>query len=230
MITMQKPAKGRSDARKPYPLDWDEQERLIRNLHERLARMTLFAVNTGCRESEICGLRWEWEWKTSIAELKGRVFIIPGNVELVAGASVKNRDDKLVVLNDIALSVVQSCVGDHPEMVFVREDGQPIRKMHTTAWKFAWIRAGLPDDGIHLKGVHNLRHTCGQRLRAAGVSNETRKTILGHRNGDITSHYSAAGIMQLLEEVNLLCTMSRKSPALTLVKLNAGLSGRCKAL
>ena len=23
--------------------------------------MTLFAVNTGCRDQEICQLRWEWE-------------------------------------------------------------------------------------------------------------------------------------------------------------------------
>jgi hypothetical protein len=53
--------------------------------------MALFAVNTGCRDTEICGLRWDWE--IEVAELGVSVFIIPG-------ALVKNGDERLVVLND----------------------------------------------------------------------------------------------------------------------------------
>ena len=34
---------------------------LFRELPEYLAEMALFAVNTGCRDGEICNLRWEWE-------------------------------------------------------------------------------------------------------------------------------------------------------------------------
>lgn len=221
LITMQKPPQGRSDSRMPYPLDWDEQDRLFGHLHERLARMALFGVNTGCRESEICGLRWEWEFRTDIPDLRGRVFLIPGDVELVTGGGIKNRENKLIVLNDVAHAVVERCRGDHPDYVFVREDGRPIIRMHTTAWKFAWIRAGLPDNGKFLKGPHNLRHTCATRLRAAGVPVETRKAILGHTNGDVTTRYSAAGIVELLEAVNRLNPVSRKNPALTLVKLTA---------
>ena len=48
-----------NDARKPYPLNWDEQERLFNMLPLHLRRMVLFAVNTGCRDQEICSLRWE---------------------------------------------------------------------------------------------------------------------------------------------------------------------------
>jgi integrase len=49
------------DKRKPYPLSWDEQDRLFAELPEYLRRMALFKVNSGCREGEVCGLRWEWE-------------------------------------------------------------------------------------------------------------------------------------------------------------------------
>jgi hypothetical protein len=49
--------------------------------------------------------------------------------------------------------------------------------------------------------VHNLRHTFGRRLRSAGVPLETRKTLLGHANGDITTHYSAAEIEELRQAV-----------------------------
>ncbi len=46
-------------------------------------------INTGCREQEVCRLRWEWEIK--VPELDTSVFIIPG-------AGVRNGEDRLVVL------------------------------------------------------------------------------------------------------------------------------------
>jgi hypothetical protein len=43
--------------------------------------------------------------------------------------------------------------------------------------------------------------------------------MLGHKNGDITSHYSAPEIEELLEAVNRVCrSKSGKSPAMTLLK------------
>ena len=52
--------------------------------------------------------------------------------------------------------------------------------------------------------LHDLKHTFGRRLRAAGVSLETRKVLLGHRNGDITTHYSAPELRWLgcVQELN----------------------------
>ena len=84
--------------RQPYPLSWEEQERLFGELPDYLAQMALFAVNTGCRDQEICRLRWEWE--VSVPQLGTSVFIIPGT-------RVKNGDERLVVLNRVARSVVE---------------------------------------------------------------------------------------------------------------------------
>jgi len=53
--------------------------------------------------------------------------------------------------------------------------------------------------------VHDLKHTFGRRCRAAGGSLETRKVLLGHKNGDITSHYSVPEIDELLEAANRVC-------------------------
>ncbi len=76
----------------------------------------------------------------------------------------------------------------------------------TVCWGFANLR------------VHDLKHTFGRRLRAVGIPLETRKVLLGHRNGDITSHYSAPEIEELLEAVNKVCGgNSRKTPPLTLL-------------
>jgi hypothetical protein len=50
--------------------------------------------------------------------------------------------------------------------------------------------------------VHDLKNTFGRRLRTAGVQLETRKVLLGHKTGDITSHYSAPELAELIRAAN----------------------------
>ena len=67
--------------------------------------------------------------------------------------------------------------------------------------------------------MHDLKHTFGRRLRAAGVPLEARKVLLVHRNGDITTHYSAPELEELIEAANRVCERKYgKSPALVLLK------------
>jgi integrase len=70
--------------------------------------------------------------------------------------------------------------------------------------------------------VHDLKHTFGRRLRAAGVPFEDRQNLLGHRSGRITTHYSAAEFQSLLQAANRVCGEgSRKGPALVVLKRKA---------
>jgi integrase len=46
--------------------------------------------------------------------------------------------------------------------------------------------------------VHDLKHSFGRRLRAAGVSFEDRQDLLGHKSTRITTHYSAAELANLI--------------------------------
>ena len=53
----------------------------------------------------------------------------------------------------------------------------------------------------------------------SGVPLGTRRVLLGHKNGDITTLYSAAEVAELLDAANRVCEQgSRKSPAITLPK------------
>jgi len=193
-----------TDARPPYPLSWEEQRTLFRALPDHLARMALFKVNTGCREQEVCQLKWDWEVK--VPELDTSVFIVPGE-------RVKNREDRLVVLNRVAMSVVEQVRGIHPEQVFTYK-GHAVGTINNSGWKTARKKVGLSQ-----VRVHDLKHTFGRRLRAANVPLETRKVLLGHRNGDITTHYSAPELEELLVAVNKVCEeKSGKSPALVMLK------------
>ncbi|RDH89839.1 MAG: integrase [endosymbiont of Seepiophila jonesi] len=78
-----------------------------------------------------------------------------------------------------------------------------------------------------MKGVHNLRHTFGRRLRGAGVPLETRKALLGHANGDITTHYSAAELSELLDAVEKIVDRGiAQTPTLTVVRREKELVGK----
>lgn len=178
------------DARKPYPLSWEEQDRLFAELPEHLQNMCLFKINTGCREGEVCSLKWEWE--IAVPKMGTSVFVIPGGY-------VKNRDERLVVLNDIARQVILRVRGQHPEHVFTFQ-GHPVKNINNTAWKKAKKRAGLN----HIR-VHDLKHTYGRRLRAGGVSYEDRQDLLGHKSGRITTHYSQAELENLITAANTAC-------------------------
>ena len=216
------------DARAPYPLADEEQALLFQQLPDHLACMALFKVNTGLREQEVCYLKWEYEVK--VPELETSVFIIPGT-------HVKNGDERLVVLNRVARSVIERQRGRHPVYVFVHARGRegemhPVTKMNNTAWKAARERAAdawqerheeLAPEGFRRVRVHDLKHTFGRRLRAAGVSFEDRQDLLGHKSGRITTHYSQAELASLIRAADLLCTTeSRKSPAITWLRRKVG--------
>ena len=66
--------------------------------------------------------------------------------------------------------------------------------------------------------VHDLKHTYGRRLRAAGVSFEDRQDLLGHRSGKITTHYSAAELAQLIEASNQVCEQNQRQPELVMLR------------
>lgn len=214
-------------SRKPYPLSWEEQSLLLAELPDHLKRMALYKVNTGCREQEVCKLRWDWEIK--VPELDTSVFLIPedfgGRHE---SSGVKNRDERLVVLNSVAMSVVSGQRGLDPTWVFpYGVPSGPVHRMNDSAWKKARVRAakrweerhGTPaHPGFASVRVHDLKHSYGRRLRAAGVSEEDRKALLGHKNGSITSHYSAAELGQLIDAANMVSATDSRGPALTILK------------
>ncbi len=115
----------------------------------------------------------------------------------------KNRQDRLVVLHSIAKAVIEDVRGNHPEYVFTYRGG-PIKRMNDSAWKKPTIRAGLPQ-----VRVHDLKHTFGRRLRAAGVSFEDRQDLLGHKSSRVTTHYSAPELINLIQAAERVCTQNR---------------------
>jgi len=184
---------------KPYPLSWKEQSSLFSLLGKDLAEACEFKVNTGLRDEEVCQLKWAWEHE--VVGYGISIFIIPGGM-------VKNAEDRLVILNQVARSIVDQRRGNGSDWVFPSpRTGKPRYNLNNSCWQRSWRRAGLPVSSQWTRGVHNLKHTFGRRLRAAGVVFEDRQVLLGHTNGSITTHYSGPEILNLIEAANKVCQM-----------------------
>ena len=183
VITMPK-----GEPRAPFPITRAEERALFSELPLHLADMCLFKVNTGLREAEVCELRWEWERKLDEGI---SVFLIPP-------AHHKGGDYnryRLVVPNSIVRAVVEAQRGKHPEFVFVSpKSGKPLKRINNNPF-----RAARKAVGITQCRVHDLKHTFGERLQAAGVSHEHKQILLGHRLESITTHYSMPRIQELLD-------------------------------
>ncbi len=191
----------RQQRRQPYPINWSEQAELMKHLPAHLQRMVLFTLNCGARDDNVCALRWAWERK--VPELDRSVFVIPA-------AEFKGKRAHVLVLNDVASKIIEECRGTHDEFVFVwrRErvknfDEEPamnysrVHTMNNTAFQNARRAAKL-----ERVRVHDLRHTFGQRLRDAGVSEEDRELLLGHAITGMPQHYATATIARLVEAAN----------------------------
>ena len=188
-------ALGLRPKRQVGPISWEEQTVLFNELPELNRDMCLFKVNTGCREQEVCQLHWSWLVKRDDGIW---FFVIPPSF-------VKNRIERVVVLNDIAKSVIQKRTGEHPKYVFVYED-HPINGMNGTAFRKARKRATKKLPSLRNVGIHNLKHTYGARLRVAGVPEEDRSFLTGHKNRmSMATYYSAPELKKMLEYSNRVC-------------------------
>ena len=96
-----------------------------------------------------------------------------------------------------------------------------VQRMLNSAWKKARQRADLP-----LVRVHDLKHTFGRRLRAAGVSFEDRQDLLGHRSRRITTHYSGAELSRLIEAAERVTEQNGRRPELVVLRGRVGTNSR----
>lgn len=190
----------KGDVRKAYPISWAEQDKLFRCLPTGWdVGVAAFAVNTGCRKEEIFGLKWAD--KVDLPELGDDVFVFVLN-------RTKNSHSRAVVCNSIARRAVEAQLkwqekNVKSEYVFPsRANGRAGNRVRSAGkvWNDAWKKSGLPVEKLTKRGLHNMRHTFGYRLRQAGVAAEDREALLGHANNNLAQHYAIPDLVRLLAE------------------------------
>jgi integrase len=147
------------------------------------------------------------------------------------GSATKDEEPRVLVLNDVAQSVIDKVRGQHRTYVFTYLDRNGERhrvtRVNNQGWRAGRRRAAAkyketferecPAGFLKIR-VHDMRHTFGRRLRAAGVSFEDRQDLLGHKSARMTTHYSAAEIGNLVAAANR-ATNSHESPTRTVVRV-----------
>jgi len=161
---------------------------LFSELEGDLRGITLIALNTGMRVSEILTLKW-----SSLDFTKSSITL----------TKTKNGDPRVIPMNQ----VVSQTLSDRertPEWVFENHSdkkrgvGKPlttIRKGFGNALK----RAGI--EGFRF---HDIRHTFATYLTMEGVDEITRAEILGHRKYTMTSRYSHSTWEKKIEAVRVM--------------------------
>ena len=71
---------------------------------------------------------------------------------MIPESDTKNKEDRLVVLNSVAVSVVDGQRGLHPAWVFPHP-GRRITKIYNSAWKYARDKAAAKFEAC-LSGCH----------------------------------------------------------------------------
>lgn len=193
-----------NDGREARILSFEEQDALFALLPDWYQNLCLFLINTGLRNSEITKLEWAWEYKTPFDH--SSFFIIPKNY-------YKNRrTDRMIVLNSIARECLEKVRGEHSIYVFPSPKGGKLFSALTTKWKESRKKIGID------VRIHDLRHTFGSRLRAAGISQEDRIDLMGHLSKNITHFYSKAQIRNLINSVEKLTDRSMSAPIIHIIK------------
>lgn len=123
------------------------------------------------------------------------VFVLPAVMN-------KNRQARVIVLNDAARAIIEHSRGQHPVYVFTWINDAGVRnrtgRMRNSGWVNARNRAADSYAAISVRNPQLDSEICGcticgtssRRLRAAGVSKEDRKDLLGHESRDVTTEYS----------------------------------------
>ena len=77
-----------------------------------------------------------------------------------------------------------------------------------------WLTSACPTEGPARAFTEKV-----MLLHISDVYAMTLIVLLGHRNGDITTHYSAPELQELLDAANRVCEQqSGKTPALVILK------------
>ncbi|MES2902323.1 MAG: site-specific integrase [Pseudomonadota bacterium] len=163
----------------------DQVRALLAELMPHQRELTLFALATGLRQSNIHKLTWEH------VDLVRRTLWIPGD-------KAKNGEDIHVSLSEFAVGILQRQLGKHEELVFTRA-GHPISQVNTKSWRDAVVRAG-----IHNFRWHDLRHTWASWLVQNGTPLYDLQEMGAWKSADMVRRYAHLGPAQMARHAEVV--------------------------
>jgi len=144
-----------------------------------------FALSTGLRRGEICGLLWENVKHTENGtELHFGEQLLPGRIR----GTVKSGKKRYVPLSNEAINVLNNInkKGDK-DYIFTLKNGKSIEPNYLSI-EFRSIQKKI---GIKNSiNFHAMRHSFASLLSSKGVNIQKIQHLLGHANSSMTERYS----------------------------------------
>jgi integrase len=162
-----------------------ESRLLVKSCNRGLRELVVFALNTGCRRSEIFSLTWE------------HVDLKHGFVRIDASKNGESRDVPInAALAEMLKGIVRHIGSPY---VFINPDTgtryQDVKRSFATARR----KAAIMD--FHF---HDLRHTFASHLVMNGVDLTTVSRLLGHKSLTMTLRYAHLAPDHLKRAVDVL--------------------------
>ena len=194
---------------KPLKIDsrnyayWDKDQAAL--FLERIQGHTLFnvlkfALNTGLRRGELCGL----QWKNIKTDRNGNSLLM-FNEQLLPGRRrelVKGHSTRTVPLTEAAKRILDSLERGKPDhYIFKMESGLSIEPSYlTTEFRKLQKEVGI-EKPIKL---HALRHSFASLLVAEGINIQKVQHLMGHKDSKITERYSHISQDDLMDTVQIV--------------------------
>lgn len=163
----------------------EQANRLLSELPPHQCDITLFALATGLRQSNVVKLTW------SQVDLQRKTAWIPGD-------KAKGKEDIHVSLSQMSVEVLQRQLGKHDEFVFTYA-GKPITQVNTKAWRSALKRAGI--DNFRW---HDLRHTWASWLVQNGTPMYDLQEMGGWKSAEMVRRYAHLAPAQMAKHAEVV--------------------------
>lgn len=151
------------------------------------AQLVMLYIYTGMRPSELLEVRKE------NVDLEARIMI--GGMKTEAGTN------RRIPIHRSVLPFVERLMETPGPTLISGKDGSALtyRQYVDYHWNPLMEKLGMKE-----YTPHYTRHTCATMLREAGVADDLRKLILGHKSQDITDRYTHHPDAMLLEAIDAL--------------------------
>jgi integrase len=169
-----------------YFLEPDEIRRLIEATDPRHKCLIMFACLTGCRQSEILGLRW-----SDIDLMEGRAFVrqvLQGNqfFEPKTESSRRTVDLPEILVEELKQHQVRQAIEldqNAYDLVFTSREGTPMVSRNVTQ---RILEPALTRADLRKVSFHSLRHSYVSMLISQGENVKTIQALVGHASAKMT--------------------------------------------
>lgn len=161
---------------------------LLAQLPKHQRDITLFALATGLRQSNVMKLTWD-----RVDFERGTAWI-PGDV-------AKGEEDIHVSLSRLSDEVLRRQLGKHRERVFTYA-GKPINQANTKAWRNALKRTGIENFRWH-----DLRHTWASWLVQNGTPLYDLQEMGAWQSAEMVRRYAHLAPAQMAKHADIIGTL-----------------------